>query len=88
MTYASVVISKPGHYLLVNLRRYYQPVSGKCGQWVGRMVSDRKDHQERAISILRSGTADADAREWAERYLCGMASPDEGSFMNDRLAQS
>ena len=88
MTYTSVVITKPAHHLSVRLKRYFQFVSAKCGECVGRTVSDRKDHQEKAISILRSGTAHEDEREWAERYLCGMASADEGAFMRDRLAQS
>ena len=88
MTHAGVAISKRGHYLLVYLKRYYEVVSAKCWEWVRSTASDRADHQERAISMLRSGTADADAREWAERYLCGMASSEQPSFMSDRRAQS
>lgn len=88
MIYARVVVIKPGYYLLEYLKRYYQVVSARCGEWVSSTAFDRKAQEERAISILRSESADADAREWAERYLCGMASPDEDSFMSDRLAQS
>jgi len=88
MTNASVVIAKPGLYLWAHLKRYCELVSAKCGEWVRSTESDRKHHEEKAISILRSGIAHADEREWAERYLCGMAKPDEDSFMSDRLAQS
>lgn len=50
--------------------------------------SDQKLGQEKAIDILRSRMSDLDSREWAERYLCGMAGSDEQAFSRDRPAQS
>jgi hypothetical protein len=88
MTYASVVIAKPGRYASLLLKRYYKLVSARCREWLGRAVSDRKDIEQKPISILQSETAHEDEREWAERCLCGMTSADEGSFMSNRLAQS
>ena len=88
MTRESIAIADRGRYISAFLKSCYDRVSRTCVAWVCNAASDRKHHEERAISILRSKTADADAREWAERYLCGMAAADRDSFMTDRLAQS
>jgi hypothetical protein len=44
-------------------------------------------HDE-AIGFLTNSHSELDEREWAERYLCGMAGADKDAFMKDRKSQS
>jgi hypothetical protein len=41
-----------------------------------------------AIGALKSQSANADLREWAERYLCGLTDAPPEKFMEHRQAQA
>jgi hypothetical protein len=55
------------------------------------MMSRKPDSSEidrTAIDILVRSDSSLDDREWAERYLCGMANADRDAFMRNRRRQS
>jgi hypothetical protein len=41
-----------------------------------------------AVSALKSQSANADLRNWAERYLCGLTDATPAKFMEHRRAQA
>ena len=45
-------------------------------------------HDAEAIGILSGTDADADQREWAERYLCRLTDVSLARFMEDGQSQS
>jgi hypothetical protein len=73
------------------LNRMQRALSASWERWlrrIGLLTSDRKELEEMAIQTLRSRMSDLDSREWAERYLCGLAGSDEAGFIATRRAQS
>jgi hypothetical protein len=44
--------------------------------------------RELATRALKSQSANADLREWAERYLCGLTGATPDKFMEHRRAQA
>ena len=42
---------------------------------------------DEAVRILSNTASKLDDREWAERYLCGMADTDKNAFMRGRQSQ-
>ena len=53
-----------------------------------RKAAGRKDSlRDQAVCVLAGGSADAELRDWAERYLCGMTEVAPERFRERRRAQ-
>jgi len=82
------VMARPGENTLNRMQRALSPSWERWLRRIGLVTSDRKELEEMAIQTLRSRISDLDSREWAERYLCGLAGSDQEAFARERRAQS
>jgi hypothetical protein len=88
MVASAFVTARPSRSTLKRLQSGLAAFWEKSIRRTALMTSDQKLSQEKAIKTLHSRMSDLDSREWAERYLCGLAGSDEKAFTRDRPAQS
>jgi len=66
------------------LRRYF---TLKC-ELLTRRRGKADATRAHAIAVLRDQDASPDLRDWAERYLCGLAEADPSKYFDDHKWQS
>jgi hypothetical protein len=72
---ASEVLARLHRYVSLKVELLLRPANGDAAR-------------AKAIAALESATATPDLRDWAERYLCGLAGQDPAEYLERRKWQS